>query len=65
MTFAELVLLVGGGAGVYFALRPLQRWLEGYLLRTFFARHPRTALPTIHLLEFKSEPSDKKEDHQK
>jgi hypothetical protein len=64
MTFAEIVLLVAGGIGVYFVLRPLQRWLEAYLLRRFFARRPRLRRPTIDVTDFSSYPSRKKEDHE-
>jgi hypothetical protein len=64
MTFAEIILLVAGGIGIYFVLRPLQRRLEIYLLRRFFARHPRPRRPTIDVTDFSSYPSRKKEDHE-
>jgi hypothetical protein len=64
MTFAEIILLVGGGIGIYFVLRPVQRWLEVYLLRKFFAGRPRPRRPTIDVTEFTSRLSHKKEDHE-
>ena len=64
MTFAEIILLVAGGIGIYFVLRPLQRWLEAYLLTKFFARYPRVRPPTIDVTEFTSRLSHKKEDHE-
>jgi hypothetical protein len=64
MTFAEIILLVAGGVGIYFVLRPLQRWLEAYLLGKFFARHPRVRRPTIDVTEFTSRLSHNKEDHE-
>jgi hypothetical protein len=64
MTFAEIILLVAGGMGIYFVLRPLQRWLEVYLLGKFFARRPRLHRPTIDVTEFTSRLSHKKEDHE-
>jgi hypothetical protein len=63
MTFAEIILLIAAGVGIYFLLRPLQRWLEIYLIRKFFARHPRLRRPTIDVTDFTSYPSHKKEDH--
>jgi hypothetical protein len=63
MTFAELVLLVGGGAAIYVLLRPLQRWLERVLITTFSGRHPRERQTTIDVTDFRSYPSRKKEDH--
>jgi len=64
MTFAEIILLVAAGTGIYFVLRPLQRRLEIYLLRKFVARHPRVRRPTIDVTEFTSYLSHKKEDHE-
>ena len=52
MTFAELLLLVVGGAGIYYLLKPLQRWLEGYFIRTFGRRHSRVRRPTIDVIHF-------------
>jgi hypothetical protein len=63
MTFAELILLVSAGIGIYYVLRPLQRRLEIYLLRKLFARHPRPRRPTIDVTGFTSYLSHKKEDH--
>jgi hypothetical protein len=63
MTFAEIVLLVAGVVGIYFLLRPLQRWLEVYLTRRFFAHRPRLRRPPIDVTDFTSYPSHKKEDH--
>jgi hypothetical protein len=64
MTFAEIILLIAGGAGIYFLLRPLQRWLEICLIRQFFAHGPRARRPTIDVTDFTSYASHKKEDHE-
>ena len=64
MTFAEIILLVAGGMGIYFLLRPLERWLEGSLLRKFAGRHPRLRRTTIDVTDFTSYSSQKKEDHE-
>jgi hypothetical protein len=63
MTFAEIVLFVAGGVGVYFLLRPIQRRLEHYLLRNVFARRARGRLTTIDVIDFSADGSRKKEDH--
>ena len=63
MTFAEIFLLIAGGAGIYFLLRPLQRWLEIYLIRKFFVRNPRLSRPTIDVTDFTSYESRRKDDH--
>jgi len=65
MTFAELFLLFAGGAGVYFLLRPLQRWLEHYLIRKLVGRRPRLRRPTIDVTDFTSYESSRKEDRHK
>jgi hypothetical protein len=65
MTLAEMFLLIAGGAGIYYLLRPLQRWLEIYLIRRFFARNPRLRRPTIDVTDFTSYESHRKEDHHK
>jgi hypothetical protein len=66
MTFAEVIFLVGGAVGIYLLLRPLERWLEASLRRTFSARHPRLHRTVIDVTDFKSYPSHshKKEDHE-
>jgi hypothetical protein len=63
MTLAEMLLLIAGGTGIYFLLRPLQRWLEICLIRKFFARHPRLGPPTIDVTDFISDGSSRKDDH--
>jgi hypothetical protein len=63
MTFAEIILLIAGVAGIYFLLRPLQRRLEIYLIRKFFARRPRLHRPSIDVTDFRSYPPHNKEDH--
>jgi len=64
MTVAEILLLIAGGTGIYFLLRPLQRWLETYLIRKFFASHSRPHRPTIDVTDFTSyESRRKKDDH--
>jgi len=64
MTFAEIILLVAGIAGIYFLLRPLQRWLETFFIRKIFARGPRGHRPTIDVTDFTSHSTHKKEDHE-
>lgn len=64
MTFAETIFLVAGGIGIYVLLRPLERWLEACLLRTFFRRHRSLRQPTIDVTDFTSYTSHKKEDHE-
>lgn len=66
MTFAELFLLVGGGVGIYFLLRPLQRWLEAWLLRRLSPNRPRLHRTVIDVTRFKPHSSQKedKEDHE-
>jgi hypothetical protein len=63
MTLAEMFLLIAGGTGIYFLLAPLQRSLESYLIRKFFARHPRVRRHTIDVTDFRSHESSRKEDH--
>ena len=62
MTFAEMLLLIAGGTGIYFLLTPLRRGLESYLIRRFFARHPRLH-STIDVTDFTSDEPATKEDH--
>ena len=62
MTFAELLLLAAGGTGIYFLLRPLQRWLEAWLSRRVFPRPPRLRPPIIDVTEFPSDESRGKKD---
>jgi hypothetical protein len=62
MTFAEIILLIAGGVGIYLLLRPLQRWLEVLLIRKFFAHHRRLSPPTIDVTDLTSYSSRKKED---
>jgi hypothetical protein len=62
MTAAELLLLVAGATGIYFILRPLQRWLERCLRRWVFARRPRLRPPTIDVVDFTSGKSHSQED---
>lgn len=62
MTLAEVLLLVAGGAGVYYLLRPLQRVLERYLARKFLARKPHSRRQTIDVTDFTSYESRRKED---
>jgi hypothetical protein len=61
MTFAEILFLVAGGAGIYLLLRPLQRWLEAWLGKHVFARgaHPRHRIIDA---DFRDESSHRKED---
>jgi hypothetical protein len=63
MTLAEIFLLIAGGTGIYFLLTPLQRRLESYLIRKFFAGHRRVRRPTIDVTDFKSFESNRRDDH--
>ena len=63
MTLAEVFLLIAGGTVIYFLLRPLQRWLEIYLIRRFFTRHPRVHRKTIDVTDFTSHESRRKDNH--
>jgi hypothetical protein len=60
MTFAEIVLVAAGLVGIYVLLRPLQRWLEHYLVRKVLTRHPRARLPTIDVTDLASQRSRQK-----
>jgi len=62
VTLAEIFLLIAGGTGIYFLLRPLQRWLEIYLIRKFFTSHRRLHRPTIDVTDFTSRESRRKDD---
>jgi hypothetical protein len=62
MTFAEIILLVGIGAGIYVLLRPLQKWLEIYFFKKFLPRNPRLHRPTIDVTHFTSYTSQNKKD---
>ena len=62
MTIAEIVLLGGGLMAIYFLLRPLQRWLEAYLLRTFASPRRRLRRPIIDVTPFTSRSEHKKDD---
>jgi hypothetical protein len=64
MTLAEIFLLIAGGTGIYLLLRPLQRWLETYLIRKFSGSHPRLHQPTIDVTDFTSYESRRKDHHQ-
>jgi hypothetical protein len=63
MTFAEIVLLAAGAAGIYVLLRPVQRRLERYLIRKF-VRPSREHLPTIDITDVRSTRSHQKEDEE-
>ena len=62
MTIAEIIILVAGCLGIYVLLRPLERWLEGVLLRRFFTRQSRFPRTTIDVTDFRSY-TVHKEDH--
>jgi hypothetical protein len=62
MTLAEMLLLIAGGTGIYFLLRPLQRWLELQLIRRFAGRHARFR-PRIIDADFESDDTPRKDDH--
>jgi hypothetical protein len=64
MTLAEILLLVAGGTGIYFLLRPLQRWFERGLRRTFGIRRPRAIPPPLDVTDFTSHRSSRKDDPQ-
>jgi hypothetical protein len=63
MTIAEMLLLIAGGTGIYFLLRPLQRWLELHLARMFSGRTPRYRPRIIDVTDFESDESRRKDDH--
>jgi hypothetical protein len=63
VTFAEVLLLVGGGVGIYRLLRPFQRWLERTLRRTLSGRHSRALPPPIDVTDFTPR-SRRKDDRQ-
>ncbi|GAC1453967.1 MAG: hypothetical protein PVSMB1_02810 [Gemmatimonadaceae bacterium] len=60
MTFAEIILLVAAGVGIYLLLRPLRRWLEIYFTKKFFDHNPRLPRTTINVTHFTSYPSHNK-----
>lgn len=63
MTLAELFLLVAGGAGIYFLLRPVQRWLELQLRRRLAPlRRPHAHPPAIDVVDFTSEHHSRRKD---
>lgn len=62
MTFAEILLLVAGGTGIYLLLRPLQRRLESWLRRRFLTRPSRVRPPLIDVNEFRSDETGGKRD---
>jgi hypothetical protein len=65
MTLAEILLLIAGGTGIYFLLRPFQRWLERSLRRVLPGRDVRTiAPPPIDVTDFRSHRSSRKDDSQ-
>ena len=61
MTFAEIVLVFAGVAGIYLLLRPLQRRLERFLVGKF-SRYPREHLHTIDVTNLRSYKPHQKED---
>ena len=63
MTFAEVVLIAAGVAGIYFLLRPLQRRLERFFVRKL-GRPTRGHLPTIDVTDFRSRRLHQKEDEE-
>lgn len=62
MTIAEIALLIAGGMGIYALLRPLRRWLEGYLIRTFVAPRRQLRRPIIDVTQFTSHSVHQKDD---
>jgi hypothetical protein len=52
VTIAEVGLLCCAAAGIYLLLRPLQRWLEAFLLKTFASPHRRLRRPIIDVTPF-------------
>jgi hypothetical protein len=61
MTFAEMLLLIVGGTGLYLLLKPLQRWIERRLIRTLPARPPHVRQPTIDVTDFTSHDTRRKD----
>jgi hypothetical protein len=62
MTLAEMLLFIAAGTGIYFLLRPLQRWIERRLIRKVRARQPRMDRRTIDVTDFTSYESHRRED---
>ena len=62
MTIAEIVLLAAGAMGIYALLRPFQRWLEAFLLRTFASSRRRPRRPIIDVTHFTSHSLHRKDD---
>jgi hypothetical protein len=62
MTIAEIVLLAAGAFAIYALLRPLQRWIESYLLRTLITPRRRPRRPLIDVTEFSSHSVHRKDD---
>ena len=62
MTFAEVLLLIVGGAGIYYLLRPIQQRLEGYFIRKLGRQHSRLRRPTLDVLDFPRDDSTRKDD---
>ena len=62
MTIAEIGLLAGAVVGIYFLLRPLQRLLEVFLLRTFASPRQRLRRPIIDVTPFTPRSVQKKDE---
>jgi hypothetical protein len=62
VTIAELGLLCGAVAGIYFLLRPLQRRLEALLLKTFASPHQRLRRRIIDVTPFTARSVQKKDE---
>ena len=62
MMFAELVFIIVGIVGIYYLLRPMQRWLEGVLIRRLPAGRPRVPRTTIDVTDLASDSASQKEE---
>ncbi len=65
MTFAEFVLLIAVIAGLYFAMKPLQRWLERRLNRLFSSRRRGPMGTVIDVTDTLKKKKDKDTDESK
>lgn len=62
MTFAEMILLMAVGVGIYCLLRPIQKRLESYLAGKFFSRHTRSTSHVIDVTPRRFHAPDQKDD---
>ncbi len=61
MTFAEILLIIVVGAGLYFLMTPLQRRLEWRLTKFFRANSSSNQKPIIDITDYKKTQNQNKE----